>query len=166
MCAAARLRLGKRVETGQKSAMFSASQLTPDQIAALNQWAAEGATMPDLQRHLKEDFGVSLTYMDTRFLILDLGIELIEEPKVQPKVEEKPALVATGVVTVTMDALTLPGAMVSGKASFSDGETAIWMLDQTGRPGLDPDTPGYRPTQEDIAEFQKQLRALIQKSGL
>lgn len=122
--------------------------------------------MSDLQRHLKDDFGISITYMDTRFVILDLGIELIEEPKAQPKVEEKPVLVPTGVVTVTMDTLTLPGAMVSGKATFSDGETAIWMLDQTGRPGLDPDTPGYRPTQEDIVEFQKQLRALIQKSGL
>jgi hypothetical protein len=146
--------------------MFSASKLTPDQVAALKQWAAEGATMSDLQRHLKDDFGFSLTYMDTRFAILDLGIQLIEEPKAEPKAEEKPALVATGKVTVTMDTLTLPGALVSGKATFSDGETAVWMLDQTGRPGLDPDTPGYRPAQEDIAEFQKQLRALIQESGL
>ena len=146
--------------------MFSASQLTPDQIAALNQWAAEGATMSDLQRHLKEDFGFSITYMDTRFAILDLGIQLIEEPKVVPKVAEKAAPVPTGVVTATMDTLTLPGSMASGKVTFSDGETAIWMLDQTGRPGLDPDTPGYRPTQDDIIEFQQQLRALIQKSGL
>jgi hypothetical protein len=146
--------------------MFSASQLTPDQIAALNQWAAEGATLSDLQRHLKEDFGFSITYMDTRFVILDLGIQLIEEPKVEPKPDVKPAAVPTGVVTATIDTLTLPGAMVSGKVTFSDGETAIWMLDQTGRPGLDPDTPGYRPSQEDIVEFQKQLRALIQKSGL
>ena len=146
--------------------MFSASKLTPEQIATLKHRAAEGATMSDLQRHLKDDFGISITYMDTRFLILDLGIELIEEPKEQPKAEEKPAPVPTGVVTVTMDTLTLPGALVSGKVTFSDGETAIWMLDQNGRPGLDPDTPGYRPVQEDIVEFQMQLRALIQKSGL
>jgi hypothetical protein len=115
---------------------------------------------------MKEEFGISITYMDTRFLILDLGIELIEEPKEEPKAEEKAAPIPTGTVTVTMDALTLPGALVSGKVTFSDGETAIWMLDQTGRPGLDPDTPGYRPAQEDIMEFQKQLRALIEKSGL
>jgi hypothetical protein len=147
--------------------MFSASKLSPDQIASLKQRAAEGASMSDLQRHLKDDLGISITYMDTRFLILDLGIELIEEPKEEPKPEEeKPAPVPTGVVTVTMDTLTLPGALVSGKVSFSDGETAIWMLDQTGRPGLDPDTPGYRPSQEDIMEFQIQLRSLIQKSGL
>ena len=147
--------------------MFSASKLTPDQIDSLKQRAAEGATMSDLQRHLKEDLGISITYMDTRFLILDLGIELIEEPKAEPKQEEeKPAPVPTGKVIVTMDALTLPGALVSGKATFSDGETAVWMLDQSGRPGLDPDTAGYRPSQEDIMEFQVQLRALIQQSGL
>ncbi|WP_348217206.1 hypothetical protein [Luteolibacter sp.] len=150
----------------RKEDMFSASQLTPEQKEALKKWAAEGATMSDLQRHLKDDFGHTVTYMDTRFLILDLGIELIEEPKVVPKEEVKAPPVPTGFVSTTMDSLTLPGAMVSGKVTFSDGETAIWMLDQTGRPGLDPDTPGYRPTQEDILDFQKQLRDLIQKSGL
>ena len=146
--------------------MFSASQLTPELKESLKQRAAGGATMSDLQRHLKDDFGHSLTYMDTRFLILDLGIELIETPKAEPKKEEKPAPIPTGVVSTTMDTLTLPGALVSGKVSFSDGETAVWMLDQTGRPSLDPDTSGYRPSQEDILEFQKQLRDLIQKSGL
>jgi hypothetical protein len=157
--------LGNRVSADEKRGMFSASKLTPEQINSLKQRAAEGATMSDLQRHLKEDFGISITYMDTRFLILDLGIELIEESKTEEKKEEKPAPVPTGEVTVTMDTLTLPGALVSGKVTFSDGETAIWMLDQNGRPGLDPDTPGYRPSQEDVMEFQVQLRALIQKSG-
>jgi len=147
--------------------MFSASKLTPDQVAALKQRAAEGATMSDLQRHLKEEFGISITYMDTRFLILDLGIELLEEKKEEPKKEEeKPAPVPTGEVTVTMDTLTLPGSLVSGKVTFSDGETGIWMFDQNGRLGFDPDTPGYRPSQDDSTEFQIQLRALIQKSGL
>jgi hypothetical protein len=146
--------------------MFSTRKLTPQEIASLKQRAADGATMSDLQRHLKEDLGHTLTYMDTRFLILDLGIELLEEAKpVEKKEEAKPELVATGVVTVTLDTLTLPGALVSGKVTFSDGETAIWMLDQSGRPGLDPDTPGYRPSQEDIMEFQTQLRSLLQKSG-
>ena len=147
--------------------MFSASKLTPEQVASLKQRAAEGASMSDLQRHLKDEFEITITYMDTRFLILDLGIELIEETKEEPKEEaaEKPEVVPTGEVTVTMDTLALPGALVSGKVTFSDGESAVWMLDQTGRPGLDPDTPGYRPTQEDVMEFQVQLRSLLQKSG-
>jgi len=147
--------------------MFSTSQLTQEQKDALYLWAAEGATMSDLQRKLKENYNLSVTYMDTRFIVLDLKIELLEAPKEAPKKEEeKPAPIPTGVVSVTMDALTLPGSLVSGKVTFSDGETGVWMIDQTGRPGLDPDTAGYRPSQEDIVEFQKQLREVIKQSGL
>lgn len=147
--------------------MFSTATLTTEQKDALHRWASEGATMSDLQRRLKEEFGLGITYMDTRLMVLDLGIELQDTPKpVEKPLVVDAAPIPTGKVSVTMDHLTLPGALVSGKVSFSDGETAIWMLDQTGRPGLDPDTPGYRPTQEDILEFQKQLRDLIEKSGL
>ncbi|MBK1881194.1 hypothetical protein JIN85_02140 [Luteolibacter pohnpeiensis] len=147
--------------------MFSASKLTPDQKDALTRWAADGATMSDLQKNLKDEFGISITYMDTRFLVLDLGLELKEEKKAEePKPEEPVEVVATGKVSVSMDQITLPGALVSGKVTFSDGETGIWVVDEAGRPGLDTDKPGYRPSQADIVEFQTQLRALIQKSGL
>ena len=146
--------------------MFSASKLTEDQKEALHRWAAEGANLSDLQRRLKEEFEISISYMDARFLVLDLNIQLVEPKKDEPKPEEAPAPVGTGTVTLTMDQLALPGSLVSGRVTFSDGETGIWMLDQTGRPGLDLDTPGYRPVQEDIVEFQNQLRELIQQSGL
>ena len=122
--------------------------------------------MSDLQGRLKEEYGISITYMDTRMLVLDLGITLLETPKPVAVQAIAAPPIPTGQVSVTMDHLALPGALVSGKVTFSDGETGVWMLDQTGRPGLDPDTAGYRPTQEDIIEFQSQLRALIQKSGL
>ena len=126
-----------------------------------------------MQRHLKEEFGISCTYMDMRFVVLDLGIELIE-----PKVDEPAdadavvtddavpapdaAAPAAGEVSVSVDSITLPGTLVSGKVTFSDGETGVWMIDQSGRPGLDPDTPGYRPSQEDVMEFQTKLRAILE----
>jgi len=69
-------------------------------------------------------------------------------------------------VNVTMDAVPLEGSMVSGKVVFSDGENAFWTLDHHGRPGLEPETPDYQPSREDIMEFQTQLRALIEKAGL
>jgi hypothetical protein len=148
--------------------MFSASKLSDDQKSALHAWAADGASIADLQKRLKDEFGITITYMDARFLVLDLGIELQDAPKEEVKPAElapvKP--VPTGVVTVTMDHLALPGALISGKVSFSDGETAIWMLDQYGRPGLDADTPGYRPSPEDIADFQKQLSELVRAKGI
>lgn len=150
----------------QDHPMFSAKQLSADQITAIKSWAAEGAQLSGIQLRMKEDFGLSLTYMDTRMLVLDLGIELIVEKKEEPAPEVKPVPVPTGEVSVTMDEIAIPGAIVSGKVVFSDGEGGIWMLDQTGRPGLDPDTPGYTPSREDIVEFQKQLRALIESTGL
>lgn len=146
--------------------MFSTKQLSGEQITAIQSWAAGGAQLPDIQLRMKEDFGFSLTYMDTRFLVLDLGIEIIVEKMEEPAAEIKQAPIPTGALSVTMDAIAVPGAIVSGKVVFSDGEAGIWMLDQTGRPALDPDTPGYAPSREDVMEFQKQLRALIESSGL
>jgi hypothetical protein len=146
--------------------MFSTKQLSGEQITAIQSWAAGGAQLPDIQLRMKEDFGFSLTYMDTRFLVLDLGIEMIVEKMEEPAAEIKQAPIPTGAVSVTMDAIAVPGAIVSGKVVFSDGEAGIWMLDQTGRPALDPDTPGYAPSREDVMEFQKQLRVLIESTGL
>jgi len=152
---------------GLNPGMFSASKLSDDQKTALHAWAAEGASIADLQKRLKEEFDIAITYMDARFMVLDLGIELQDTPKeeAKPAADEPNKPVPTGVVTVTMDSLALPGSLVSGKVSFSDGETAIWMLDQYGRPGLDADTPGYRPSPEDIVDFQKQLAELVRKTG-
>ena len=153
--------------------MFSSSQLTPDQQEALRTQAAAGATLSDLQRHLKEQFDISCTYMDMRFVVLDLGIELIEPKVDEPEKADATAAAdevlpepagppAAGGVSVSVDSITLPGTLVSGKVTFSDGETGVWMIDQSGRPGLDPDTPGYRPGQEDVMEFQTKLRELLE----
>jgi len=146
--------------------MSSASKLTPEQKDSLHAWAAEGATISDLQKRLKEEFDISISYMDARFLVLDLDIKLQDKKKEEEKKPEPAPLVATGKVTMTMDQVALPDSLVSGRVTFSDGESGIWMLDQTGRPALDTDTPGYHPSQEDVIEFQTQLRALIQQSGL
>lgn len=153
--------------------MFSASKLTGEQKEALHQWAAEGASIADLQRHVKEDFGLAITYMDARFMVLDLDIKILEETKEE---ETKPASdaagegeaapVPTGAVSMSMDGIAVPGALVSGKVTFSDGEGAVWMIDQMGRPGIDPDTPGYRPSREDIESFQKQLSEMLRKHGM
>jgi hypothetical protein len=147
--------------------MFSSKQLTADQINTIKTWAAAGAQLPEIQQRISAEMNHSLTYMDTRFLILDLGIELVVEKEKEPvaEVAESP-LPPEGGTHVTMDALPVPGSLVSGKVTFSDGELGVWSLDQTGRPTLDFTTIGYQPSREDIMEFQQQLRALIEKSGL
>ena len=66
---------------------------------------------------------------------------------------------------MTIDQITRPGAMVSGRATFSDGQSAEWSLDQTGRLGLNPSTPGYRPSQQDVMDFQAELEKLARSQG-
>jgi len=135
-------------------------------VASLKTWAAEGAQLPDLQKRLKDSFELNVTYMDMRFVVLDLGLELestaIEEPEDDEEPEVKEPLVGTGEVSVSVDGITRPGAMVSGKVTFSDGEAGTWLIDSMGRPSLDPDSPGYRPSQEDVVAFQEALQKELQ----
>lgn len=144
--------------------MFSSKQLTEEQVATIKQWAANGSQLPDIQKQIREEMGLTLTFMDTRLLILDLGIELIvqKEADPSPTIATETELVATGSTTLSVDAVTLPGAIISGKVIFASGHKGFWALDQSGRPSLDLDDPEYRPTQEEIVDFQQQLRAIIE----
>jgi hypothetical protein len=72
---------------------------------------------------------------------------------------------AASTVSMTMDSLVVPGAMVSGNVTFSDGTTARWLIDQYGRFGIEPETPGYRPSPADMQAFQLQLRHELQRKG-
>ncbi len=140
--------------------MISASTLSSDEISQIHQWAASGDQLPDIQKKLETELGHSVTFMDTRFLVLDLKVELISPVKEE---EEAPAeRVATGEVSVSVDELIRPGMMISGRVTFSDGEPALWGLDQTGQLNLDADTPGYQPSEDDVAKFQSHLRAHLE----
>ena len=80
--------------------------------------------------------------------------------------EGEPPASAQGGVTVSVDTLMRPGAMVSGKVRFSDGQTAQWYLDQFGRMGMVPPSPGYRPPQQDIPQFQVLLDKELTRMGM
>jgi hypothetical protein len=143
--------------------------LTEDQRAAISKWIEEGASLSDIQKRLKEEFQISLTYLETRLLADDLKLALKEpERPIEPPplpTPDKTAPSTTGKVSVSIDQITRPGAMVSGRATFSDGQSAEWYLDQTGRLGLNPSTPGYRPSQQDVMDFQVELEKLARNQG-
>ncbi|HZP60697.1 MAG TPA: hypothetical protein VFB27_10280 [Opitutaceae bacterium] len=50
--------------------------LTPEQKQAVASWVAAGDNLSTVQKKISEQFKVSLTYMDVRFLVDDLGLEL------------------------------------------------------------------------------------------
>ena len=142
--------------------------LTDEQKTTVLQWIAQGAGPSDLQKRLKEEFQISLTYLETRMLADDLKLSFVEpeEPEKEAPAPEPEKPVPTGKVSVTIDQITRPGTMISGRATFSDGETAGWYLDQTGRLGLDPTTAGYRPSQQDVMDFQVELEKLARSQGM
>jgi hypothetical protein len=153
------------------------ARLTPEQISKVSAWVAEGATLSQIQERLSTQLEVPMTYMDVRFLVDDLNLALVEkeEPKPveEPAAEAAPAEAAAaaetaqgaGVVTVEVDTIAQPHAMVSGHVTFSDGEKADWYIDHQGRPGMAARTPGYRPTPQDITDFQTKLDAALRQAG-
>ncbi len=54
---------------------------------AVRQWAADGAGLSEIQRRIKDEFGISMTYMDVRFLMLDIDAAVKDKP--EPKAREE-----------------------------------------------------------------------------
>ena len=50
--------------------------LTPEQKQTVSTWVAAGDSLSAVQKKLIEQFKISMTYMDVRFLVDDLGLEL------------------------------------------------------------------------------------------
>lgn len=148
-------------------------ELTKEQISKVSQWVAEGASLSVIQGKISTELGISMTFLDVRFLVDDLNLTLQEkeEPKKPEEVvaatdEALPAETAAAAgVRVEVDTICRPGTMVSGNVTFSDNQKADWYLDMEGRPGLVPRTQGYRPTQNDIMDFQQKLDAALRQSG-
>jgi hypothetical protein len=145
-------------------------------------WIAEGLKLSEIQNRIASELGVRLTYMDVRFLVDDLRLvpKDPEPPKPAPTLDAKkeaaPLKEATplkpeeegaisGNVSVAVDQIARPGAIVSGKVTFSDGKKAEWYLDQTGRLGLVAQEKGYRPSQSDVQQFQTILESELAKLG-
>ncbi len=66
---------------------------------------------------------------------------------------------------MAVDQITRPGAIVSGKVTFSDGQQAEWYLDQAGRLGVVPKQQGYKPSAADVQDFQLALQQEMAKLG-
>lgn len=154
--------------------------LTDEQKAAVAGWIEAGAGVSDVQKRLRDDFQISLTYLDTRLLVDDLKVSFKEPepPAPEPKPEDAadefppeeddllpPPAPGGGSVRVTIDQITKPSALISGRVTFSDGEDAEWMLDQMGRLSLNPSKLGYRPTEKDVLAFQMELQRLARTQG-
>ena len=163
-------------------------EFSEEQKETIKQWVEEGCGLAEIQRRISSELGTSMTYMDVRFLILDLDVAIKEEEdktpepppppmpaapaaappptEPEPPAAPPPGDAGAGDVSVELDRLIKPGAIVSGSVTFSDGVTATWMLDQLGRLAIDPSQPGYRPSDADNEAFVRALQAEVAKKGL
>jgi hypothetical protein len=73
---------------------------------------------------------------------------------------------SVGGVQVEVDTVVPPGAMASGSVVFSDGVSKSWTIDQFGRLGLSGGQEGYKPIDEDLMEFQRQLESSLRSKGI
>ena len=158
-------------------------ELTDDQKKVVAQWVAQGDGLSEIQKKIRSEWGISMTFMDVRFLVLDLGVAVKDKPDARrpvpaagaakeddyPAADEIPepgqAGVSSEAVSVDVDRVMKPGSMVSGSVTFSDGVHAKWMLDQFGRLALEAAAPGYAPPEEDIRVFQEKLREALRRRG-
>lgn len=150
--------------------------LSDEQKQTIAQRLSDGASIADIQRLVADEFDVAMTFMETRFLLDDLNLDLKQEEPKPEKSEENEASAdipseatladepagGNGSVTVEVDKIKQPGVALSGTVSFSDGVSAKWHIDQMGRLGLDPEQEGYQPSQADIETFQLELQSKMQ----
>jgi hypothetical protein len=154
------------------------------------EWIARGQKLSEIQKRLAEELGLHLTYMEVRLLVDDLKLtpKDTEPPKpvdlpgkqspgptapaegfaeklgeLPPQEDLPPG--SAGNVSVKVDQITRPGAVVSGSVTFSDGNSAAWYLDQYGRLGLAPKKQGYKPSPADLQTFQMELQNELAKLG-
>ena len=162
----------------QDRAPEAEGQPNDEQKREVGRWVAEGMGLSDIQKKINDDFGVAMTYMEVRFLVDDLDLTLVdEEEPVEENADEvndgtggslEPSLQETDApagVQVELDPVTPPGAMASGTVIFSDGEKKGWTLDQMGRIALSGGSDDYKPSEGDVAEFQKGLDSALRGKG-
>lgn len=162
--------------------MSNTKSLSDEQVAQIRAWADGGDGLSEIQKKLREEMELRVTYLETRFLLEDLKIELLPTPTPETK-EAAPEGASDGAVAegddeldaetgsgaggvkVSVDQVLRPGALLSGKADFGGGQVASWWIDQMGRLGMDAGDPDFRPSEEQARTFQAELSRIVRQSG-
>jgi hypothetical protein len=91
--------------------------LTPEQKAAVSSWIVAGDNLSVVQKKLREQFQVSMTYMDVRFLVDDLNLTL-KDPT--PKADASDVTKARPPAPAKPAASAPAGAAAPGKKGLLD----------------------------------------------
>jgi len=137
----------------------------------------EEVSLADIQKLIEEKFKKRMTFLDVRLMASTLDSidwekeaakETAEEEAEKEAAEaEKEAEVEKGDVpadtagqcVVELSKLVKPGAVAHGSVKFPSGASGNWILDQTGRLGMEK-TEG-EPTEDDLKAFQTELQTMF-----
>ena len=124
-------------------------------------------SLNEIHKELLGEHKVKMTFMDLRLMSADLDIDwdsLEPEPEV---VEEDPAAAAAkaamadegpSTVHVEVSKISRPDVALSGSVSFTSGLMGEWTLGHDGQLGMDLGDPEARPSEEEMEDFQNELR--------
>jgi hypothetical protein len=137
--------------------------LTPEQRTTVAQWVTAGDTLANIQRKLNDELKLSMTYMEVRFLVDDLGLELKSPapvkpatPPPQPAPVEPPA--KKGLFDKLKDAVT-------GKPEAEEPELVDEPLDEELPADLAPEEPAPAGVSNVKVEVDRLMRPGTLVSG-
>jgi len=111
--------------------------LTPEQKAAVSSWIAAGDNLSAVQKKLQEQFKISLTYRDVRFLVDDLELEL-KDPA--PKVD----------TTDVTKAASAPRAAAPAPAPAAKKSMLDQLKEKVGLGAGGDDTPQHADDEDEL----------------
>ena len=97
--------------------------LTPEQTKAVSEWVSAGDSLSAIQKKLSEQFKISMTYMDVRFLVDDLNLALKDAT---------PNAWVEAIVGIGGPILGTVGAVVCAAIGFATGQPLFLALAYTG----------------------------------
>lgn len=96
-------------------------KLSPEQTATVTSWVTAGDSLSAIQKKLREQFQVSMTYMDVRFLVDDLNLTL-KDPA--PKADTSDVTKAKAPASAAPAAPEKKGLLDKAKEKLGLGKTA------------------------------------------
>lgn len=139
----------------------------------------EEVSLSEIQKLIEEKFKKRMTFLDVRLMAstldsIDWEKEAAKETAAE-KAEKEEAEAedsaeqtdvpadAVGQCVVELSKLVKPGAVAHGSVKFPSGASGNWILDHTGRLGMDK-TEG-EPTEDDLKAFQQELQNMFSQGA-
>jgi hypothetical protein len=139
----------------------------------------EEISLAEIQKLIEEKFKKRMTFLDVRLMASTLDSIDWEKEAAKETAEDKAAKEAEedektleegdapvegeGKCLVELSKLVKPGSVAHGSVKFPSGASGNWMLDQSGRLGMEK-TEG-EPTEDDLKAFQTELQNMFSQQG-